>query len=238
MESEASAWLSSYDATLSRAQWARTVREGEGIDTVWYAEGVGEYGDQRLTSPDLQVGADPFVVRFAHRYDFETSDNTYWDGAVLEVSLDGGGTWDDATRYAADFGYGGTLTDQSGNPLSRREAFVGQSADWPEMSDATVDFGTELAGASVRLRFRVGTDAAAGAHGWEIDDVSVEGVDNAPFTSLEDDTCGEAPVEEDTPIIVVGSSGCGCATSSPAGPGGLLGLAGWMGLLALRRRRA
>ncbi|MBK7829431.1 MYXO-CTERM sorting domain-containing protein [Nannocystis sp.] len=40
-----------------------------------------------------------------------------------------------------------------------------------------------LAGESIVLRFRVGTDAAAGAHGWDIDNIRLTGVDNTPFPS-------------------------------------------------------
>ena len=45
----------------------------------------------------------------------------------------------------------------------------------------TADLGTTYAGKTIRLRFRVGTDPAGNASGWEISQVSVTGATNKPF---------------------------------------------------------
>jgi len=37
-----------------------------------------------------------------------------------------------------------------------------------------LDLGLGLAGNQVKLRFRIGTDAAAGAPGWDIDNIAVD----------------------------------------------------------------
>ena len=64
---------------------------------------------------------------------------------------------------------------------------MGTSAGWPGFERVSLDLGQQLAGQTVRIRFRIGTDAATGAYGWELDDFDVQGLANAPFTFLDDD---------------------------------------------------
>ena len=45
----------------------------------------------------------------------------------------------------------------------------------------------EYAGQTVQIRFRIGTDAAAGAPGWTIDDIAFAGIDNTPFGVVVDE---------------------------------------------------
>ncbi len=49
-------------------------------------------------------------LHFRHAFGFETSDNSYWDGGVLEYSTDNGATWSDAASLIdSGKGYGGTI---------------------------------------------------------------------------------------------------------------------------------
>jgi hypothetical protein len=43
-------------------------------------------------------------------------------------------------------------------------------------------------GQTIRLRFRIATDAAAGDYGWELDNLSVQGITNTPFSALVPET--------------------------------------------------
>jgi len=238
VESNATTWTTATElAESTSAGWARQLTAT--TNTVWHARDLNEYGDQRLQSAPLEVGSAPFVVRFSHRYRFEASgpteqrpQETFWDGGVVEVSTDDGATWVDASQYAT-MNYGGTLTDESGNPLALREAFVGESANWPEASNAEIDFGTQLANKTVLLRFRLGTDAASGDFGWEIDDVEIDGIDNLPFSSIAGDTCGD-PVTDPDPDPPPSDSG-GCSSGGSGTPVWLLGL--FVIAMATRRRR-
>jgi hypothetical protein len=45
----------------------------------------------------------------------------------------------------------------------------------------TLLFGDKLAGQTIFLRFRVGTDSAAGSDGWDIDNIAFTGLTNTPF---------------------------------------------------------
>src|SRR5262249_14099625 len=157
------------DGTSSDIVWNRTAIEP--FDYAWVGGDLGGSLDTSLESPSLNVSAtDPFVISFDHRYSFEFSDDTYWDGGVIEISPDDGMTWQDISDFV-DPHYDGELTDTSGNPLAHRLAFSSTSSTWPERNHLELDLGTALAGDTVRVRFRIGVDASTGDYGWEIDNI-------------------------------------------------------------------
>ena len=218
-ESNAVAWELTSGMEGSTADWVRRADPEDAANTVWRAIGVGAYGDQRMISPLLEVGEGALTVTFSHRYRFETSSATFWDGAVIELSADGV-TWQDAADLGADPGYGGVITDESGNPLADRLAYVDTSPAWPDHAQTTLDFGTQFAGQSVRLRFRVGTDAAAGDFGWEVDDIAIAGLTNLPFSSVQPNTCGgEEPVAPPPVVEPPTDDGCACSAGGPRSTG-------------------
>ena len=150
----------------------------------FFAPDPGNPSDQYLVTPPLQVvGAGSFSFQFSHRYQFEADATNFYDGGVIEISTDGGATWTDIAAYASP-GYGGILFTGSGNVLSGRSAFVGTSPGYPSLSVVSVDLGAAFAGQTVQLRFRLATDAAVGAYGWDVDDLQVFNVTNQPFVSL------------------------------------------------------
>jgi len=195
-------------STLSTA-WTPTDLDGQAlastiwkrIDTApfehaWLGVDYAAPSDTALTSPTLEVGAGDFTVSFSHRYQFEGSE-VHYDGAVIEVSSDDGATWVDAATLASPT-YGGTIGDPTGaavNTLKDRSGYVDQNADWPARTTETLSFGTALAGARVKLRFRIATDQAVGNTGWEIGDIRMTGATNAPFAKLvdEDGICVNVP---------------------------------------------
>lgn len=176
--------------------WSRA--EGDAPNRVWRGVDVATVADAALVSPPLEVSeTGRLSLSFTHRHKFEASDGVFWDGAVIEISADGGETWEDIARYA-DPGYGGRIGHEAGNPLGRRRAFVGQNPSWPEADRVSVDLGTTFAGKTVRVRFRVGTDEAAGDIGWELDDIGFSGLTNKPFASMVEDaaSCQGGPVAD------------------------------------------
>lgn len=184
VESPSSAWTPG--GAAAPKVWARVRQSGQGH--VWHATALGQASDTWLESPDLVASAgDPVVISFSHRYLFERSSGTNWDGAVVEFTTNGGASWTDLSTLGA-LGYGGTLTDTSGNPLANRQAYVGQSSGYPSMGQTTVSIGTALAGQTFRLRFRVGTDAAEGTPGWDLDQLGVTGLTHTPFSVVAEDT--------------------------------------------------
>jgi len=176
VEAEPSVWTR--DGGAAAAIWTRRAApEGH----FWHADDVSYTSDTRLVSPPLEVSrTTPFEIRFAHRHSFEVADGVNWDGAVIELSSDEGETWVDISTLAGQTGYGGVIISEA-NPLHGRSGFVGTNPSYPARDTETLLLGHKLAGQTVRLRFRVGTDARAGAEGWDIDDIAFTGLDNTPF---------------------------------------------------------
>lgn len=181
------AWATPLDEGLDPeiAAWRR--RPLDPLRWVAWGPDFGTPGTAWLESPELEVAhGEPLSVEFEARYSFEAWRDTWYDGGVIEFSLDEGATWRDVTEVASlQPGYGGELSDCCDNPLSGRAAFVGDSPGWPKEFDTyRIDFGNALAGARLRLRFGVATDAAVGAPGWEIDEVRIRGIVNRPFPQV------------------------------------------------------
>jgi hypothetical protein len=150
----------------------------------WRGLDEGSITDTSLVSPPLQVSATAaLVLTFDTRYQFETSTGVFWDGAVLEVSTDNGSSWVDASNYGSP-GYGGVIGDpQANNALRGRNGYVNHNASYPARDTLTVDLGHGLAGQTVLLRFRIGSDDAQGDFGIELDNLQVAGLTHPPFDS-------------------------------------------------------
>jgi MYXO-CTERM domain-containing protein len=245
VESKLTVWEPTTSDLGEDVGWRRFL---EPENAMWYAEDIPVAGDQILTSPPLTVGDGPFVIKFDHRHSFEASDDgtgniAFWDGGVVEYSIDGGETWEDVAAIA-DPGYGGTIFPEAGNPLADRPAFGGLSEGYLDgkFVSASVDLGTELAGEEVLVRFRLGTDLSVGDVGWDIDNIAFEGITNTPFTALVDDAtaCGDVDDGGDAdPDDDDDDDGCGCrSTSGSSAPlSALLFVAALFPLLRRRRRK-
>jgi len=178
--------------------WARV---NPGSSYVFHGPDQSGVSDETLTSPPLQVApAGNFTFTFLHRHSFESSDRFY-DGGVLELSSDGGASWVDIGASASP-GYGGTITDVSGNPLGLRPGYVATNPSWPASDLVTVNLGTAYAGQTVQVRFRLGTDAASGGAGWDIDNLTFNNLVNLPFLQAvpEPNVCAPVAVDDDLPV--------------------------------------
>jgi bacillolysin len=147
--------------------------------------GVGDYSIAMKSGTALPAGSTPYL-RFDHAFGFDDDRGGAYDGGVLEYSTNNGTTWTDAGSLPRVNGYSGTISSGFGNPLQGRSAFVRESNGYIASRFAL----SSLAGRSVRFRFRIGTDNAAGIwdYGWFIDDVSIHtcgGSGNQPPTDVE-----------------------------------------------------
>ncbi len=124
-----------------------------------------------VTIPD---NAGQVRLSFFHIFNFEPG----FDGGVLELSTDEGGTWQDAGPLVLVGGYDGTLSVVSNNPLGTRTAWTSRGKPGV-FSQVVVDL-SGFAGKRVKLRFLAGFDDAAGIlqgyTGWFIDDIQVTAV--------------------------------------------------------------
>jgi hypothetical protein len=149
-----------------------------------------------LTSPQFTVQSDVAKISFAHAYALESvsTSGTAYDGAVLEISFDGGmwkdiivagGAWDppwkDAggnvnagyTGYSYLNGNGAAKIVSSGfeNPLFGRHVWTGISNGYKltTVSMPPVPVGSAFA----QIRFRLGTDNRGTVNGWRVDSIFV-----------------------------------------------------------------
>ncbi len=195
VESPTTAWaLSGTDA--SRV-WSRIAEDA--THHHWRASALGAASDTALVSPALTVSASaPFTIKLRHRYALQSGGDplVHADGGVIELSDDGGATWRDVSTLGAGAAYTGEVGG-SGNPLEARQAFVGRSAGGDLFEDVVLALGAQLAGKTVKVRFRLGTDATAGAGSWDLDDLAFEGIENKPFATIVPNgahTCPVGPV--------------------------------------------
>ncbi|MDA8429962.1 MAG: M4 family metallopeptidase [Geobacteraceae bacterium] len=141
-----------------------------GITSFWGQDLPTANNSIGFTSVDTVIPANAFLY-FRHAYDFEFSSGgtEHYDGGTVEYSTDGGSSWSDAGALGSVNGYNGAITTTSDNPLGGRNAFVGLSNGY---TSTRIDLSS-LAGQSVRIGFRVGSDTYGSSLGWLIDDVRI-----------------------------------------------------------------
>ncbi|NNC05653.1 peptidase [Corallococcus exiguus] len=193
-ESPSTAWSTVVLKGAADQAWQRVLAPDSTVDAanhVWFIADGPDLADTALVSPRLTVsGSVPFTVTFDHRHRFAfdvdswTGQKTFWTGGVIELTQDGGQTWEDVSKHAEP-GYGGKLDSTTSNPLGGQQAYVAQSSLWPRMNQGTkLDFGSRFAGKTVQLRFRFGSPWYVESHGWEVDNVVLSGVVGKPFKAV------------------------------------------------------
>jgi subtilisin family serine protease len=198
MESGAPGWTTQTEvneAGEASATWAVTNDLGAtSPSNSWFSDATTLLlKDDRLVMPAQELTSSSRLI-FWHRFRFEPG----FDGGVLEVSTDGGGTWQDILDAGGSFlqgGYDGTIDPDFGSPIAGRAAWTGGFVDavTAPMTQVSVDVGALAGGGDVLFRFRLVTDpfgvGALPGNGWWIDDVEVSETAlscNEPPTSVDD----------------------------------------------------
>lgn len=175
MESGAPGWSNS--SAIGPNTWMLTSDDSISGASSWHAEDVDEVSDQRLVTPAINLPSDVIgpTLQFWNRQRIESAPPANcWDGAIVEVSTDGGANWTqlDDTRMLSD-PYDGPVNDNMNapNPLTGLDAWCGDPQDWLK---SVVDL-SGYQGMNLMFRFRLGTDGLLGRpEGWRIDDVAVQ----------------------------------------------------------------
>ncbi|MCB0010697.1 MAG: hypothetical protein KDE34_02325, partial [Anaerolineales bacterium] len=129
--------------------------------------------DQRLASPDitLPTGATQLTLQFWNEQAFEdpAGSGGCWDGGILEISTDAGANWTLLNSELLSDPYDG-IGDNG--PPAGVPMWCGETGGAQPWLNSIVDMSA-FDGQTVRFRFSMLTDAAAGADGWNIDDVRI-----------------------------------------------------------------
>jgi len=182
IESGDANWTTTQDAPGS-VVWQRTGTNPHSGSFSWFAADIGAIGDQVLMlSAPFVVPTGGATLSFQHQYDTEP----LFDGGVVEISSDGGVSWNDLGPHAITNPYNGTISTNFafGSPIVGRPAYTGTSVGYI-LSEFDL---SPFADSSVRIRFRMATDVVVGGMGWWVDDVAI---DNAKLPMI----VGDARVE-------------------------------------------
>ena len=132
----------------------------------WFVENTGETNDQiiRLLEPIEVNGLINPTVRFFHDYDTQP----LADGGLVEISRNGGMSWETVNDKFIRNDYRGELAAQTlFNPNFR--AFWGDSDGYV---DSYIDL-SDYEGETIELRFRFASNGEIGATGWYVDDFEI-----------------------------------------------------------------
>jgi hypothetical protein len=131
--------------------------------SAWFVEDSDRLADSALATPPFLVPPGSFLL-FWHTFALESG----FDGAVIEISVDGGQKWEDLGPRITAGGYNGTVGGS--NPLGERRVWTGGAIGPMRQVLVTLE---EFAGKLAQIRFRIGCDGSFGGDGWYVDDVRI-----------------------------------------------------------------
>jgi subtilisin family serine protease len=153
--------------------------------TAWHfgAGPFGQYPDSAnawLMMEPIHLGAATRLV-FDHwasmEYDTDQNDDHYWDGAVVEVSVDGGTNF---VMIDPVGGYPHRITDNPASPFAPDTPCYGATDGW---EPAEFDLSA-FVGETVQIRFRFGSDGFVRDEGWYIDNARIAYLDDSNWVWL------------------------------------------------------
>jgi hypothetical protein len=123
------------------------------------------YAYGALVTPELCLSGDA-TLTFWHYMEVEMVSQTYaWDGGIVEISTDGGETWN---QIAPVGGYPHKIYGDTHCPLPKDTPCFGTNAEWEE-----VEFDLSAYEGAARLRFAFASGPIATDEGWYIDDIGI-----------------------------------------------------------------
>ena len=137
----------------------------------------GSISDVTFDMRNINIHSTAAVVSFRNNFNTEHDlppAEVFWDGYVMEVSVNGGAFTDiiDAGGVFVSGPYTGEIDGTANNPLAGRMAWSGNSGGYILTK---INLPASLNGQTIKLRFRMGTDEATAAPGVRIDDFSLTG---------------------------------------------------------------
>lgn len=160
----------SHQALSGPVDWVLSEAHSQSPTHAWHAASHTDVSQRQLVSPPIGVVVGS-TLRFFHTFAFETdgSLSACYDAGVIEVSTDGGTSWNPVPDAAfLTGGYNDTVETSFGNPLAGQRAWCqGTIGGMTEVKVALAAW----AGQTVRVRWRAGDDNSNAATGWFVDSV-------------------------------------------------------------------
>jgi subtilisin family serine protease len=131
--------------------------------------------DKRLDSFEFSFfESGPARLTFRQNFNLQASSedpNLGYDGGVLELSSDGGNTFQDILAAGGSFfmgGYNRTISTDHGSPIAGRQAWSGNSEGF-----ITTVVNLPAIQTPGRLRWRMASDTSESNEGWRVDTVNI-----------------------------------------------------------------
>lgn len=135
--------------------------------------GPAAVSDQRLDSTSIVLPPAtevPISLIFWNHQTIEDSTGGCFDGAVIEISTNGGASYTRLEAQIQVLPYDGLVDGGFANPIAGTNAWCGDPRDW---SKVIADLSA-FAGQTVKIRFRHATDNSVGREGWYVDEMTVQ----------------------------------------------------------------
>lgn len=220
-------WTTAQTGVIPPAVWATTATGADSAPNAAFTNGSSPASSNSLISPAIALPASTAnaILSFRHAWNFEATPNALYDGGALELSTDGGTTFNNITSpsVGATFttgGYTGTISSGGANPLGGQAGWGGAQTTFVT---STLSLPTPLNGQTIRLRWRAGWDnsvSIANAN-WRVDSVLLtSGAPATPPCSLDVNGDGAVTADKDGVLLsryLLGFRGTGLIAAVPLG---------------------
>jgi len=198
--------------------WSLSTNHSHSPSTAYFSSEPSTVKDDYLLTRAFVVPVNA-QLSFWHTYQLEPG----YDGAVVEISTDGGATFTDLQSRITQGPYTGQISNVDGSPIHGRWAWTGGSLG--TMSQVVVDLSS-YTGQNAIVRFRLATDVGTAGAGWYIDDIRVAGSSTQSNYTLAVNVVGNGSVVKtpDLPAFQYGS-----VVTLTATPTASWSFAGWSG---------
>jgi hypothetical protein len=181
----APAFPSGWTATLVTGDpptWVTTTASSDSAPNNAFVPDQDGISDKTLDTRNILVSSG---AQITFRNNFNTEHDAppaevFWDGYAMEVSTDGGATYNDIFDSGATCVsgcYTGEIDGTANNPLAGRQAWSGDSGGY---INSVINLPASMNGQTIKLRFRMGTDEAVAAPGVHVDGLLITGATCPP----------------------------------------------------------
>jgi len=154
--------------------WVTQPASPESAPNLVFGRESEHVSDAVLESPEFAITSAAATLTFRNRWRFEDAGGCY-DASVLEIKI-GAAAYADILSSGGTFvggGYTGAVSSDYGNPLAGRAAWCSTSAGYPGFLTTSVNLPSTVAGQTIRLRWRLGSDSSVADTGQDIDSIEV-----------------------------------------------------------------